>query len=381
MQSELESTKGLVLFAKSLTWFFELLCLIMAILPGTGVAARIKDLVEVKGMSEQQLIGYSLVVGLNGSGDSRRSAMTVQAARNMMTKFGMNVPNSDLGMRNVASVMITANVSPFAQPGSKTDVIVSSMGDATSLEGGTLLLTPLLGQDNQVYAHAQGPISIGGFNIETMSGERLRKNFALAGRVPAGAIVERPPQSSYMDQQNLELLLREPDFTSAVRIAEAINSGLGSQIANPADPGRVVVQLGDPNQAMSVVARLESIEVDADQEARVVINERTGTVVVGQHVRLTPAAVAHGNLTIKVSSVPFVSQPPALSGGSTVVAPQTTTQVVEDQGGSVMVLNGMANVEDLAAMLNNLQVSPRDIIAIFQALKSAGSLQAKLVIM
>jgi len=346
-----------------------------------NAASRIKDLVEIKGMSEQQLIGYSLVVGLNGSGDSRRSAMTVQAARNMMIKFGMNMPQNDLGMRNVASVMITADISPYVQAGNKVDVVVSSIGDATSLEGGTLLLTPLIGQDSQVYAHAQGPVSIGGFNIETMSGERLRKNFALAGRVPGGAIIERALQSTFMQEQNLELLLREPDFTSAVRIAEAINTGLGSEIAKPADPGRVVVQLADANQAMSLVSKLESIEVDADQEARVVINERTGTVVVGQHVRLSPAAVAHGNLTIKVSSVPFVSQPPAFSGGSTVVVPQTTTHVVEDKGVSVAVLSGMANVEDLAAMLNNLQVSPRDIIAIFQALKSAGSLQAKLIIM
>ncbi len=344
-------------------------------------ASRIKDLVEIKGMSEQQLIGYSLVVGLNGTGDSRRSAMTVQAVRNMMLKFGMNLPQNDLGMRNVASVMITADISPFAQVGSKVDVVVSSMGDATSLEGGTLLSTPLIGQDSQVYAHAQGPVSIGGFNIETMSGERLRKNFALAGRVPGGAIIERGLQSTFLQEQNLELLLREPDFTSAVRIAEAINAGIGSQMAKPADPGRVVVQLADAEQAMSLVSKLESLEVEADQEARVVINERTGTVVVGQHVRLSPAAVAHGNLTIKVSSVPFVSQPPALSGGSTVVVPQTTTQVMEDKGASVAVLSGMANVEDLAAMLNNLQVSPRDIIAIFQALKSAGSLQAKLIIM
>ena len=271
-----------------------------------NAASRIKDLVEIKGMSEQQLIGYSLVVGLNGTGDSRRSAMTVQAARNMMMKFGMNMPQNELGMRNVASVMITADISPFVQEGSKVDVVVSSIGDATSLEGGTLLLTPLIGQDSQVYAHAQGPVSIGGFNIETMSGERLRKNFALAGRVPAGAIIERALQSTFMQEQNLELLLREPDFTSAVRIAEAINTGLGSQIAKPADPGRVVVQLADANQAMPLVSKLESLEVDADQEARVVINERTGTVVVGHHVRLTPPAVAPGNKTKKVSYVHIV---------------------------------------------------------------------------
>jgi len=358
--------------------------LVLAFWLGTshlGAATRIKDLVDIKGLQYRQLIGYSLVIGLDGTGDSRRAAMTVQAVRNMLTKMGMNLPQRNFNVRNVASVIVTAKVSPFAKPGSNVDVSVSSLGDASSLEGGTLLLTPLAGPDNQVYAHAQGPVSVGGFSIETMSGEKTRKNYTLVGRVPGGATIERAFEFSFVQDQKMEMLLREPDFTSATRIADAINNELGSGVANAVDPGRVELKLADPTKTVSLVARIEGLEVDADQEARVVINERTGTVVVGQQVQLSPTAVAHGNLTIKISSMPYVSQPPALSSGSTVVVPQTSTQVTEDRGGSVAVLKGQTNVEDLASMLNTLQVSPRDIIAIFQALKAAGALQAKLVIM
>jgi len=354
--------------------------ILLLTLPEPVTAVRIKDIVDIKGLQDQQLIGYSLVVGLDGSGDTRRSEMTVQAVRNMMTKFGINLPDKTMNLRNVASVMVTAKVSPFSQVGSKADVIVSSIGDAKSLEGGTLLPTPLLGPNKQVLANAQGPVSIGGFNIETESGEKYRKNFALVGRVPSGAIISRDLEFD-LSAPVLELLLREPDFTSAVRISDAINTELGNQVARPADPGRIEVQIAEPGQIVATVARIEKLEVESDQEARVVINERTGTVVVGNNVKLMPVAVAHGNLTIKISSQPIVSQPPAFSGGSTVVVPQTQTQVIEEGAGTVAVLNKMANVDDLATMLNNLQVTPRDIIAIFQALKTAGALQAKLVIM
>lgn len=358
-----------------------ILFVLMIIGPEPVAAARIKDIVDIKGLQDQQLIGYSLIVGLDGTGDTRRSEMTVQAVRNMMTKFGINLPDKTMNLRNVASVMVTAKVSPFSQIGSKFDVIVSSIGDAKSLEGGTLLPTPLLGPGKQVLANAQGPVSIGGFNIETESGEKYRKNFALVGRVPNGAIISRDLEFDFSSTPVLELLLREPDFTSAVRIAEAINTELGNQSASPVDPGRIELRIADPSQMVATIARIETLEVESDQEARVVINERTGTVVVGNNVKLTPVAVAHGNLTIKISSQPIVSQPPAFSGGSTVVVPQTQTQVIEEGAGTIAVLNRMANVDDLATMLNNLQVTPRDIIAIFQALKTAGALQAKLVIM
>jgi flagellar P-ring protein precursor FlgI len=309
----------------------------------------------------------------------------MQAVKNMMQKFGLNVPSDNLGVKNVASVMITASLSPFMKKGSRFDVVVSSIGDATSLEGGTLLSTPLLNANNQILARAQGAVSIGGFNIETMSGERFRKNYALVGRVPNGGIVLQELSLELANDGRLELLLHEPDFTSAVRISDAINDRLGTQNSAALDAGTVVLQLDNPNmdknEIVRTIATIEAIEVEPDQEARVVINERTGTVVVGQNVRLTPAAVSHGNLTIHVSSAPYVSQPPAFSGGQTVVVPQTSTSVSEDMGNTMTVFGQMGNVNDLAQMMNSLRVTPRDMIAIFQALKEAGALKAKLVIM
>ncbi|HPG37935.1 MAG TPA: flagellar basal body P-ring protein FlgI [bacterium] len=358
-----------------------IILIILMSLPALVFPARIKDLVNIRGLQDQQLIGYSLVTGLDGTGDTRRALMTVQAVRNMMTKFGMNLPDENMNLRNVASVMVIAKVSPFAQSGSQVDVIVSSLGDATSLEGGTLLPTQLFAPNKQVVATAQGPVSIGGFNIETEGGEKYRKNYALAGRVPNGAIMTQDANISFANVTSLDLLLRDPDFTSAVRIAEAINTELGATAAKAVDPGRVELTIADASQAVSTIARIEVLDVNADQQARVVINERTGTVVVGNNVKLAPVAVAHGNLTIRVSSQPVISQPNAFSGGTTVVVPQTQTEVIEDGAGTVAVLNNMASVNDLAAMLNNLQVTPRDIIAIFQALKTAGALQAELVIM
>ena len=348
-------------------------------------AVRLKELVDIKGLQDQQLIGYSLVVGLDGTGDTRRSSVTMQAVKNMMQKFGLNVPQNYLGVKNVASVMVTTNLSPFAKKGSRLDVVVSSIGDANSLEGGTLLSTPLLGSDNTIYSRAQGQVSIGGFNIETISGERYRKNYALVGRVPNGAIVMQEVSANFMTGNKLELMLHEPDFTSAVRIADAINNQLGNQNTMAFDAGTVVIQLSDQNMAadqiVRTIATIEAIEVEPDQEARVVVNERTGTVVVGQNVQLAPAAVSHGNLTIHVSSAPYVSQPPAFSGGQTVVVPQTSTTINEDFGSHMATFDELANINDLAQMLNSLRLSPRDMIAIFQALKEAGALRAKLIIM
>jgi flagellar P-ring protein precursor FlgI len=369
----------------------RVLCLLLFVIaifyprPTAIAAVRLKELVEIKGLQDHQLIGYSLVVGLDGTGDSRRSAVTMQAVKNMMQKFGLNIPPNSMGIKNVASVMVTTNLSAFSKVGSRLDVLVSSIGDANSLEGGTLLSTPLLSSDNQIFAQAQGAVSIGGFNIETMSGERFRKNYALVGRVPNGAIVMRELTSTLANEGKLELMLREPDFTSAVRIADAINNQLGNQNTTAFDAGTVIIQLPDQNmeadQLVRTIASIEAIEVEPDQEAKVVINERTGTVVVGQNVQLAPAAVSHGNLTIRVSSAPYVSQPPAFSGGQTVVVPQTSTTVTEESGTYMASFDKMANVNDLAQMMNSLRVSPRDMIAIFQALKQAGSLRAKLVIM
>lgn len=347
---------------------------------------RVKDIADIRGLSKVQLYGYSLVVGLDGTGDGRRSLVTQQSVKNMLYRFGLSVNDDRITTRNVAAVMVTAVLSPFLKNGSSVDVTVSSMGDASSLEGGTLLLTPLQGKDNQVYAHAQGSISIGGVNIETMGGERFRKNYALVGRVPGGAVIEKGLPVNLGEGGKLDILLREPDFTTAVRVAQAVDSVFGSPIASPLDAATISITIpsnySDPGQLVRMIAMLESVEVTPDQVARVVINERTGTVVVGGHVRLSSVAICQGDLTVKISAIPVISQPQPFSQGQTVVATQTMTTVSEDEeNGKVMVIQEPASVSDLANALNTLKVSPRDIISIFQALKQAGALQAELVIM
>lgn len=346
-------------------------------------AVRIKDIATLRGGAKTQLVGYSLVVGLNGSGDSRRSLFTQQSVRNMLRNFGLSLEDQRLYTRNVAAVMVTAELSPFVRSGATQDVVVSSMGDATSLEGGTLLRSPLLGPDGQVYGQAQGALSVGGINIETVGGERFRRNHALVGRVPSGAVIERDQATTLGAGGRLELLLRQPDFTTALRVANAVDSTFGASIANPLDAATVAIQIPAEyqNQVVRMMAQLEAIEIVPDQIARVVINERTGTVVVGGNVKLSPAAVSQGNLTVRVAATPMVSQPLPFSQGQTVVTTQTATTVDEEQANQMMVLNEPANVNDLAAALNSLRVKPRDIISIFQALKQAGALQAELVIM
>ncbi len=343
---------------------------------------RIKDIATLRGISKTQLVGYSLVVGLNGTGDGRRSLFTQQAVRNMLRTFGLALEDKRLNMRNVAAVMLTAEMQPFLRQGSSMDVVVSSMGDATSLEGGTLLRSPLIGPDGQVYGQAQGSLSVGGINIETMAGGRFRRNHALVGRVPGGVIIEREMANTLGQNGQLQLLLREPDFTTALRIANAVDSVFNAAIANPLDAGTIEIQIPPEfqNQVVRLMAQLENITVIPDQIARVVINERTGTIVVGGNVRLSPVAVSQGNLTVSIQAQPFISQPLPLTAGATVAGTQTTT-TVNEQGTQLTVLPEPTDVSALAQALNDLQVQPRDVIAIFQALKQAGSLQAELVIM
>lgn len=350
-----------------------------------NAAVRIKDIADIKDLQKTQLVGYSLVVGLDGTGDGRRSLFTQQSIRNMMQRFGISIDSDRMNTKNVAAVMVTADMSPFAKKGGRVDVVVSSMGDASSLEGGTLLMTPLEGKDGIVYAYAQGNLSIGGTNIETPGMERFRKNYTLVGRVPNGAIVEQEPGISLGQNNKLELLLREPDFTTAVNVADAVDQTFGQTLALPLDASTISVDIPteyrQPGQLVRMIAQLEIAEVEPDQVARVVINERTGTIVIGGNVRLSQAAVSQGNLTVKVSAVPVVSQPGPFSQGQTVVVPQTMTEISEPESANITVLPAAVSVTELANALNDLKVSPRDIISIFQALKQAGSLQAELVIM
>ncbi|CUT00389.1 flagellar basal body P-ring protein FlgI [Candidatus Chrysopegis kryptomonas] len=347
---------------------------------------RIKDIAYVKGVSGYQVIGYGLVVGLNGTGDTRRASFTVQSVVSMLKKFGITVTDENLRMRNVAAVMVTAFIPPFAKEGASVDVIVSSIGDATSLHGGNLLMTPLVGSDGVVYAVAQGPISVGGFDVRTAFGTEYRRNVTTTGRVPNGAIIEKsiPVNIASNSNEKIELVLRQPDFTTAKRIADAVNLKFNSKIAFAIDASSIFVKVPEEfrsdEKIVDFISQIELIDVQPDAIAKVVINERTGTIVVGENVTISPVAISHGAIHIEIQSVPVISQPAPFSRGQTVVTQLTTINVYQDTT-VVTAIEGAATVQDIAKALNALKVLPRDIIAIFQALKESGALKAELIIM
>lgn len=351
-------------------------------LTGATSATRIKDIAYVKGVRGYQLIGYGLVVGLNGTGDTQRSSFTLQSVASMLKRFGVSVPPTDFYTRNVAAVMVTTTVPGFAKEGGVLDVIVSSMGDATSLQGGTLLVTPLSGLDGGIYATAQGPISVGGVSIRA-AGNEVRRNHTAAGRVPGGAILEKSIAVQVTRDSKLTLVLSQADFTTARRIAEQINLTFSQILAVASDGSSVTVSIPDSSQAegklVEFISRIELLEIAPDVAAKVVINERTGTIVVGGNVGILPVAISHGGLNIEIQSIPIVSQPNAFARGETVQT-QLTTVAARVDSSTVVALEGTASVQDVAKALNALKVSPRDIIAIFQALKEAGALKAELVI-
>ncbi len=344
-------------------------------------AARIKDIAEIKGVRSNQLVGYGLVVGLDGTGDGKDAKFTLQSMATMLDKMGMTVKPEDIKVDNVASVMVTAELPPFARTGSRLDVTVSSIGDAENLQGGTLLLTALKGVDGQVYAVAQGAVVTGGFSAGGRSGGSVQKNFPTAGRVIGGALIEREVQSGFGDQNRLTLTLRQPDFTTANRMSEAINSVLSSNLARSLDAGTVEVIVPHQYQTdrVALVSLIEGLSVAPDVEAKVVINERTGTVVMGADVRIATVAVAHGNLSIQVRESANVSQPLPLAGGQTVVTPESDISVTEGNAPIYLMQSG-ANIGDVVRALNALGVSPRDLVAILQAIKAAGALHAELEI-
>lgn len=353
---------------------------------------RIKDIVRVENTHQMSLIGYGLVVGLNGSGDrstgSRGAVFTVQSISNMLERFGITVSKEQLRIRNVAAVMVTATVPAFGRIGSQFDVTISSLGDATSLEGGVLLMTPLLDQAGNNFGMAQGPVSIGGYNIQTAAGEKVRKNHALVGRTPAGGYLTVAPPNQEIDTgKPLRLHLLEPDFLTAQRISEEINTNLGnsSNSAKAISPGIVELtfptNITDQYQAVGFIAGIETLQVSPDMDARVIINERTGTVVAGGTVTIGEVMISHGNLTIHTRQRPVISQPraPFSNSGNTVVVPVTETEVDEEMAKSA-VIQQTTTVSDLASALNQLGLKPRDVISIFQAIKQAGALRASLII-
>lgn len=345
-------------------------------------ATRIKDIAYLQGVRGKQIIGYGLVVGLNGTGDTQRSTFTLQSVTSMLKRFGITVPQTDLRLRNVAAVMVTSTIPGFAREGGVIDVTVSSMGDATNLQGGILLMTPLSGIDGAVYAMAQGPISVGGSGVR-QNGNEVRRNHTSAGRIPGGGILERSVVTDFSTDSTIALVLTQADFTTANRIAEEVNAKFGSRIATANDGSTISLTI--PNEfkndgrLVEFISQVELIEITPDVAAKVVINEKTGTIVVGGAVSLLPVAISHGSLNIDIQSTPVVSQPNPFSQGQTVVTNLTTVSAQVDSS-VVVALDGAATVQDVAKALNMLKVGARDIIAIFQALKEAGALKATLVI-
>jgi flagellar P-ring protein precursor FlgI len=359
-------------------YFFALLIPILLI---SAQAQRIKDISYLKGINTEQLIGYGLVVGLAGTGDSQRSLFTIQSVSSMLKRFGITVPDINLRTKNVAAVMITCKVYNLLKTGAEFDVSVSSMGDATSLMGGTLLMTPLSAKDGIVYGLAQGSVSVGGYDVNTSSGGRVVKNHSLGGRIPAGGILQVDLPGNPIDPAVIYLALKTPDYTTANNIVKAINQKFsdGTAIATDAVEIKVNIPTDRQSNLTSFIAEMEGLEVQTDAIAKVVLNEKTGTVVAGSMVKILPVTISHGSLRINIRSYPIISQPGAFSNGNTTVF-NNLVPTVEDEENNTVSINGATNVNEIASALNSLKVSPRDIIAIFQALKEAGALQAELVI-
>jgi flagellar P-ring protein precursor FlgI len=360
----------------------RLSCVLCLVPTGALRAARVKDLALVEGGRDNQLVGYGIVVGLAGDGDSSSGA-TLRSVANTLQRYGITVSAQDLKAKNVAAVMLTADISAFLKPGSRIDVMVASMGDAKTLQGGILLQTPLLGGDGRVYAVAQGPVAIGGFlgGAGGAGGATVQKNHPTVGTISNGAIVEREVPAQFVHDNQLRLLLFNPDFTSAARMADAINTRWAG-LALATDAATVAVRVPDDYRGrdVSFLADLGTVEVQPDTLARIVINERTGTIVATSTVRISQVAIANGALTITVTSNVGVSQPNAFNNsGQTTQVPSTQTAVNETKGGFT-VFNEPPTIERLASALNALGVSARDMMAIFQSLKRAGALQAELII-
>lgn len=344
-------------------------------MPGPA-ATRLKELVSLEGVRENQLIGYGLAVGLAGTGDRRQTVFSAQSLANLLQRMGLSVPPTAIQVKNTAAVMATATLPPFAQPGLRIDVTAAAIGDASNLQGGLLLLTSLRGADGQIYAVAQGPVVTGGF-VAGRAGNNQTLNHPTVGRVPNGAIVERAAPSLAPGSQ-LRLQLRQADFTTSARVAEAVNKKFGGA-ARAENSG--VVQIALPPQYASrsteFIAELEALSVETDRPAKVVINERTGTIVMGKDVKIAPVAVMHGNLTVEVQTTLVVSQPPALSAGTTEIVPQVGVGIKEEKARNLVLKQG-ATVEELVRALTSIGSTPRDIIAILQSLRSAGALEAEL---
>jgi flagellar P-ring protein precursor FlgI len=367
------------------------LLLIAALLAAGAVGAneagvRLKDLGRIDGVRDNMIVGYGVVTGLAGTGDSSKSQATLQSIVNTLQSFGVNVTTSQLSTRNVAGVMVVATLPAYARPGDKLDVNVTSVGDARSLTGGTLLMMPLYGPDKAVYALAQGPLSVGGYKYE-LNGNSVQRNHPTAGTISEGATVEKNVAAQIIkDNHQIDVLLADPDYTTASRVAEAINANIQILVAHAVDAGRVAIEVppGDRDRLVDFVARVENTIVQPDQRARVVVNERTGTVVSGADVRISAVTVTHGNLRVAISTDYLVSQPNGVyvrpgNSISTQVVPQTRVEVNEE-GVNVVTLPSDTRVADLVEALNRIKTNTRDVIAVLQSIKAAGALHAELIL-
>ena len=354
-------------------------------IPVANASSRIKDLVSIEGVRENQLVGYGLVVGLNGTGDTLRNApFTQQSMIAMLERLGVNTRGTEMKPVNTAAVMVTANLGAFSRIGSRLDVSISSIGDAQDLRGGTLIVTPLLGADGEVYAVAQGSLQISGFTAGG-DAESITQGVPTAGRIPNGAVIEKELNYALNNNKTLNLSLRSPDFTTARRVSTVINQLIGSTAATPLDPATVEVSVPDSyaGNIFSFITDIEQLFVDPDQRAKVVVDERSGIIVIGKEVKVSEVAIAQGNLTIRVTETPQISQPePFAQGGETAVVPRTEVTVEEDEAGKKFaILQSGVNLQDLVDGLNALGINPRDMIAILQALKVSGALHADIEVM
>jgi flagellar P-ring protein precursor FlgI len=349
---------------------------ILAPAPGRA-ATRLKELISLEGVRDNQLIGYGLVVGLRGSGDTRQTVFSAQSLTNLLERMGLTVGASAIQVKNTAAVMVTAVLPPYAQPGTKIDVTIAAVGDSSSLQGGILLMASLRAPDNQIYAVAQGPMVLGGFAAGN-AGNTQVVNHTTVGRIPSGAIIERKSPTVPLGNQ-LKLQLNRADFETANRIAIALNSQFGS-VAHADNSALVTVDVPESyrKEPTAFVAELERVTIDTDREAKIVVNERTGTIIMGKQVHISPVAILQGNLTVEIQTTQEVSQPNALSsGGTTKVTPQVSVDVKQDNAKNLMLKDG-ATVEELVQALTSIGSTPRDIISILQNMKTAGALEAEL---
>lgn len=379
---------------------FFIVLLVSFILPSAGHTARIKDISSIKGIRQNQLLGYGLIIGLNGTGDKGGTKFTIQGLVNMLEHMGVHVDPDEVKVKNVAAVVVSAKLPPFARVGKKIDVILSSIGDAKSLQGGTLLLTPLKGVDGKVYALAQGPVSIGGYSAGGEAGGGVTKNHPTVGRISGGASIEKEIPLSIMSKNEMTIILNNPDFNTADRAANAINLRFGENVAKPIDSGTLTFRIPEKfeDKVVNLIAQIGEIQVEPDSIAKVIVNEKTGTVVVGENVRIQKVAVAHGNLSIHIKENKNVSQPLPFApsgggaapqqmaggtvvapGGSTVVTPESQVSVAEEDNRLLLIPQGNT-IGELVNALNAIGVTPRDLITILQAIKAAGALQGELEI-